>query len=68
MQKALRQYGTLSEIHERAQLIALMRFYARRWRPFDPEGGAPGCPRGSSRRGVVRTENLNPGVVVMESV
>jgi hypothetical protein len=35
---AMRQYGTLTEIHERAQVIALMRLYANRWRPWDPEG------------------------------
>jgi methyl coenzyme M reductase subunit C len=30
----LRQYGTLTEIHERAQVIALMRVYGRRWRSW----------------------------------
>ena len=35
---AMRQYGTLSEIHQRAQVIALMRRYKARWRPWDPEG------------------------------
>jgi hypothetical protein len=32
------QYGALREIRERAQLIALMRLYRARWRPWDPEG------------------------------
>ena len=27
--------GAFGEIHERAQVIALMRFYRTRWRPFD---------------------------------
>jgi hypothetical protein len=39
LREQMRQYGTLSEIHQRAQVIALMRFYSRRWRPSDPEGG-----------------------------
>jgi hypothetical protein len=47
---AMRQYGTLSEVHERAQVIALMRFYRARWRPWDPEGGMRGY-RKARRRG-----------------
>src|SRR5215831_4074877 len=39
MCEQMRQYGTLTEIHERAQVIALMRLYGKRWRPFEPEGG-----------------------------
>jgi hypothetical protein len=39
MCEAMRQYGTLTEIHERAQVIALMRLYGRRWRPLAPGGG-----------------------------
>ena len=39
MRLKMRQYGTLTEIHERAQVIALMRLYGRRWRPLAPEGG-----------------------------
>ena len=31
MHEQMRQYGTLTEIHERAQVIALMRLYTRRW-------------------------------------
>jgi len=27
-----------TEIHERAQVIALMRLYGRCWRPWEPEG------------------------------
>ena len=38
---AMRQYGTLTEIHERPQ-FALMRFYARCWRPLVPEDGMRG--------------------------
>ena len=38
MCEAMRQYRTLSEIHERALLIALMRLYGARWRPLDLEG------------------------------
>jgi hypothetical protein len=38
MCEAMRQYGTLTEIHERAQVIALMRLYGRRWRPLAPGG------------------------------
>jgi hypothetical protein len=38
MCEQMRQYGALTEIHERAQVIALMRLYANRWRPWDPEG------------------------------
>jgi hypothetical protein len=38
LKKGSRQYGTLGEIHERAQVITLMRFYEARWRPCDPEG------------------------------
>jgi hypothetical protein len=38
MCKEMNQYGALGEIHERAQVIALMRIYAKRWRPWDPEG------------------------------
>jgi hypothetical protein len=34
---AMRQYGAL---RERAQVIALMRLYRARWRPWDPEGPA----------------------------
>jgi hypothetical protein len=30
MGERMRQYGTLGEVHERAQVIALMRIYARR--------------------------------------
>jgi hypothetical protein len=48
MCEAMRQYGTLTEIHERAQVIALMRLYRARWRPWDPEGRrVRGVPRGS---------------------
>jgi hypothetical protein len=43
MREAMRQYGTLTEIHERAQVIALMRLYARCWRPLVPEGGMKGA-------------------------
>jgi hypothetical protein len=39
MHLAMRQYGTLGEIHERAQVIALMRIYGKRWRPLVPEDG-----------------------------
>jgi hypothetical protein len=39
MCQQMRQYGTFGEIHERAQVIALMRIYARRWRPLMPEDG-----------------------------
>jgi hypothetical protein len=42
MGEAMRQSGTLTEIHERAQVIALMRFYAGRWRPWNPEDGVRG--------------------------
>ena len=38
MRSKMRQYGTLTEIHERAQVIALMRLYGRRWRVWDCEG------------------------------
>ena len=34
MREALWQYGTLTEIHERPQVITLMRVYGRRWRPW----------------------------------
>jgi len=44
---AMREYGTLTEIHERAQVIALMRFYSTRWRPWNPEGRVM---RGPSRQ------------------
>jgi len=40
MCEQMRQYGTLTKIHERAQVIALMHFYARCWRPSNPEGRA----------------------------
>jgi hypothetical protein len=30
MGERMRQYGTLSEIHERAQVVALMRLYGAR--------------------------------------
>src|SRR5262249_48033130 len=38
MCEQMRQYGTLSEAHERALLIALMRLYEGRRRPWRPEG------------------------------
>jgi hypothetical protein len=47
MCEQMRRYGTLGEIHECAQVIALMRLYAKRWRPWDPEGQRVGCRRGS---------------------
>jgi hypothetical protein len=47
MCEAMRQYGTLSEIRQRAQVISLMRLYERRWRPWDPEGRRVRLPRGS---------------------
>src|SRR5215472_13029106 len=40
MRKALRSSLTaMRKVRERAQVIALMRLYVRRWRPFEPEGG-----------------------------
>ena len=47
---AMRQYGTLTEIHERARVIALMRFYRARWRPWDPEGRRAGRPSRQPRK------------------
>jgi hypothetical protein len=52
MHEQMRQYGTLTEIHERAQVIALMRLSARRWRPLAPEKGA--CAGIARRAGAVR--------------
>jgi hypothetical protein len=49
MCEQMRQYGTLSEIHERAQVIALMRFYRARWRVWDPEGRRVRLPSRQSR-------------------
>ena len=53
MCKEMHQYGTLTEIHERAQVIALMRLYRARWRVWDPEG-----PR---RSGPSRQPRKTPG-------
>ena len=39
MRERMRHYGTLSEIHERAQVIALMRLYANRL-PQDQAAGS----------------------------
>ena len=38
MREEMHQYGAMLEINERAQVIALMRLYRARWRPWDPEG------------------------------
>ena len=35
----MRQLSVSREIRERAQVIALLRFYRVRWRVWDPEGG-----------------------------
>ena len=45
MREQMRQHGTLSEIHRRAQVIAPMRLYAKCWRPLAPEGGMRGYRR-----------------------
>jgi hypothetical protein len=52
MCEQMRQYGTLSEIHQRALLIALIRLYGARWRPSDPEG--PGAASKAADLGGVR--------------
>jgi hypothetical protein len=46
---AMRQYGTLTEIHERAQVIALMRLYAKRWRVVGPRRRALQAARAASK-------------------
>jgi hypothetical protein len=50
MCKEMNQYGALGEIHERAQVIALMRFYRARWRVWDPEGRRKSGPSRQPRR------------------
>jgi hypothetical protein len=42
--------GAFSEIHERAQVIALMRLYRGRWRVWDPEGRRRSGPSRQPRR------------------
>jgi hypothetical protein len=42
--------GATCEIHERAQVIALMRFYRARWRVWDPEGRRRAGPSRQPRK------------------
>jgi hypothetical protein len=51
MHEALRSSLTaMREIRERAQVIALMRLYAKRWRPWDPEGERVKLPSRQKRK------------------
>jgi hypothetical protein len=58
MCEQMRQCGTLSEIHERAQVIVLMRLYARRWRPLVPEGGVRRGRRRARPAGRTKKEHI----------